>query len=198
MARMIAEANLVITAWDDDLLVGIARSLTDFCYICYLADLAVRETYQRQGIGVALIRQTQAALGPQARIIRPAAPAAYSYYPHIGFTHHPRAWMIGDATPADGRRARSDSDLTLARRCGIVGATRSPERDRRGLCEGLRGSPGMAAPPGDARKRSQLGVNWGANEQPVAWLRTQRVSSGWARQRCAGCARFAQTARGAD
>ena len=95
MARMIAEANLVITAWDDDLLVGIARSLTDFCYICYLADLAVRETYQRQGIGVALIRQTQAALGPQARIILLAAPAADSYYPHIGFTHHPRAWMIG-------------------------------------------------------------------------------------------------------
>ena len=41
MARMIVEANLVVTAWDGDLLVGISRSLTDFCYICYLADLAV-------------------------------------------------------------------------------------------------------------------------------------------------------------
>jgi predicted N-acetyltransferase YhbS len=95
MARMIEEANLVITAWADDLLVGIARSLTDFDYICYLADLAVRETYQRQGIGVELIRRTQAALGPNARIILLAAPAADTYYPHIGFTHHPRAWMIG-------------------------------------------------------------------------------------------------------
>ena len=95
MARMIAEANLVVTAWDGDLLVGIARSLTDFCYICYLADLAVRESHQRQGIGVELIRQTQAALGPKARIILLAAPAADGYYPHIGFTQHPRAWMIG-------------------------------------------------------------------------------------------------------
>ena len=51
MARMIAEANLVVTAWDGDLLVGISRSLTDFCYICYLADLAVRDAYQREGIG---------------------------------------------------------------------------------------------------------------------------------------------------
>ena len=104
MARMIAEANLVVTAWDGDLLVGISRSLTDFCYICYLADLAVRESHQRQGIGVALIRRTQAALGPNARIILLAAPAAADYYPHIGFTHHPRAWMIG------ARDALADGD----------------------------------------------------------------------------------------
>jgi predicted N-acetyltransferase YhbS len=95
MARMIAEANLVVTAWDGDLLVGISRSLTDFCYICYLADLAVRDTYQREGIGKELIRQTQAALGPNTRIILLAAPAADGYYPHIGFMHPPRAWMIG-------------------------------------------------------------------------------------------------------
>ena len=99
MARMIAEANLVVTAWDGDLLVGISRSLTDFCYICYLADLAVRDIVPAsKGSGVELIRQTQAALGPNARIILLAAPAADDYYPHIGFTHHPRAWMIGAVT----------------------------------------------------------------------------------------------------
>jgi predicted N-acetyltransferase YhbS len=95
MARMLREANLVVTAWDADLLVGIARSLTDFCYICYLADLAVRESYQRTGIGKELMRRTQAELGQNARIILLAAPAADAYYPHVGFTHHPRAWMIG-------------------------------------------------------------------------------------------------------
>ena len=95
MARMISEANLVVTAWDGDRLVGISRSLTDFCYICYLADLAVHSAYQRSGIGQELIRRTQAALGPNARIILLAAPAANDYYPHVGFAHHPRAWMIG-------------------------------------------------------------------------------------------------------
>jgi len=94
MARMLAEANLIVTAWNGDELVGIARSLTDFAYACYLSDLAVRVSHQRQGIGLELIRQTQAALHPQATIILLAAPAAAEYYPHIGFNHHPRAWIL--------------------------------------------------------------------------------------------------------
>ena len=52
MQQMIRNANLVITAWDGDLLVGISRSVTDFSYATYLADLAVRESHQRQGIGI--------------------------------------------------------------------------------------------------------------------------------------------------
>ena len=41
MAAMLKNANLVITAWDGDLMVGISRALTDFSYITYLSDLAV-------------------------------------------------------------------------------------------------------------------------------------------------------------
>ena len=51
MADMIRHANLVVTAWDGALLVGMARTLTDFSYVGYLADLAVRQAFQRQGIG---------------------------------------------------------------------------------------------------------------------------------------------------
>ncbi|HVX57020.1 MAG TPA: hypothetical protein VHA37_04770, partial [Candidatus Saccharimonadales bacterium] len=42
IALMFERADLVVTAWDGDLFVGVARSLTDFCYCCYLSDLAVR------------------------------------------------------------------------------------------------------------------------------------------------------------
>ncbi len=94
MARMLAEADLTITAWEGDLLVGIARSLTDWCYCCYLSDLAVRDTHQKQGIGKELIRHTQAALGPNASLILLAAPAAVEYYPRIGMTQHPSAWVL--------------------------------------------------------------------------------------------------------
>jgi ribosomal protein S18 acetylase RimI-like enzyme len=94
MAEMLSRANLVISAWDGDKLVGIARTLTDFCYVAYLADLAVDRAYQRQGIGRQLVDQTQAALGPGALIVLLAAPAAAEYYPHIGFTHHPQAWIL--------------------------------------------------------------------------------------------------------
>jgi len=94
MAKMLENANLVITAWDGDLLVGISRSFTDFAYVTYLADLAVRESHQRQGIGKELIRRTQLACGPQTKIVLLAAPKAVDYYPHIGFTHHPQAWVL--------------------------------------------------------------------------------------------------------
>lgn len=94
MAGMVQNANLTITAWEEDLLVGIARTVTDFHYCAYLSDLAVRQSHQRQGIGKELIRQTQAALEPTATLILLAAPAAAEYYPHIGFGQHPSAWTL--------------------------------------------------------------------------------------------------------
>jgi predicted N-acetyltransferase YhbS len=93
MQKMLQHANLVITAWDAGLMVGIARSLTDFAYCTYLSDLAVRLSHQRQGIGKELVRRTREEGGP-AKIILLAAPKAVDYYPHIGFTHHPHAWIL--------------------------------------------------------------------------------------------------------
>jgi predicted N-acetyltransferase YhbS len=94
---MLAHANLLCTAWDGEKLVGVARSVTDFEYCCYLSDLAVDEAYQKQGIGRELIRLTQSRLGSKAKIILLAAPKADGYYPRIGFELHSSAWII----PAD-------------------------------------------------------------------------------------------------
>jgi predicted N-acetyltransferase YhbS len=90
---MMRNANLVFTAWDGEELVGIARSLTDWVYVTYLADLAVKRSHQKQGIGKELIRRTREAVHPKAMLLLLAAPAAVDYYPHIGFTHHPQAWI---------------------------------------------------------------------------------------------------------
>ena len=92
-AAMLRHANLVITAWDGGALVGIARSVSDFSYVTYLSDLAVRVSHQRQGIGKELMRRTQAAV-PKATLLLLAAPAAESYYEHVGFTRHPQAWLL--------------------------------------------------------------------------------------------------------
>lgn len=94
IAGMVANADITVTAWDGDRLVGVARSVTDFTYCCYLSDLAVDVTYQRQGIGVELMARTQAELGPKCTLILLAAPAAADYYGHVGFTHHPRCWVL--------------------------------------------------------------------------------------------------------
>ena len=50
VATMLHHADLLVTAWDGKQLVGVARSVTDFAYCCYLSDLAVDEQYQKQGI----------------------------------------------------------------------------------------------------------------------------------------------------
>jgi ribosomal protein S18 acetylase RimI-like enzyme len=94
MRGMIENSNLLITAWDSEKLVGISRSITDFHYACYLSDLAVDVDYQKQGIGKKMIELTRDALGPKCKLILLAAPAARDYYRHIGFTHHPRCWIL--------------------------------------------------------------------------------------------------------
>lgn len=91
---MLTNTDILATAWDGDVLVGVSRSLTDWSYSCYLADLAVDVAYQRSGIGRQLIDLTQQQLGPQCKIILLAAPAAKGYYARIGFEHNPRAWML--------------------------------------------------------------------------------------------------------
>jgi predicted N-acetyltransferase YhbS len=93
MAAMLRNANLVVTAWEEDRLVGISRSLSDFSYVTYLSDLAVRLSHQRMGIGRELMRITQRE-GGRAYIVLLAAPKAVDYYPRVGFTHHPSAWIL--------------------------------------------------------------------------------------------------------
>jgi predicted N-acetyltransferase YhbS len=94
ISAMLRHANLLCTAWNGDKLIGVARSVTDFEYCCYLSDLAVDVAYQRQGIGKALIALTQSRLGAKARIILLAAPKATEYYPRIGFDAHNSAWVL--------------------------------------------------------------------------------------------------------
>ena len=85
MQQMLERANLVVSAWDEGRLIGIARSISDFTYATYLSDIAVRLAYQRQGVGRELIRRTQAE-GGRATVFLFAAPKAVDYYPRIGFS----------------------------------------------------------------------------------------------------------------
>jgi predicted N-acetyltransferase YhbS len=94
IAAMLANADVVVTARAEGRLVGIARAITDFAYCTYLSDLAVDETYQRQGIGRELIRRTHEAVGLGTTLILLAAPKARTYYPHIGMQPHDSCWVI--------------------------------------------------------------------------------------------------------
>lgn len=94
LQRMIEHANLMVTAWDGEQLVGVARALTDFSWCCYLSDLAVDRAYQRQGIGRELVRRVQMEAGEEATLVLVSAPGAMEYYPKIGLEAAPNAWLI--------------------------------------------------------------------------------------------------------
>ena len=84
IARMYSNSNLIVTAWDQRVLVGVSRSVTDFCYCCYLSDLAVLKAYQQCGIGKELIRLTKERVGDETMLLLLSAPAAMEYYPKVG------------------------------------------------------------------------------------------------------------------
>lgn len=91
---MIDNANLTVSAWQGETLVGLCRSLSDFSYVTYIADLAVAQAFQKKGIGKSLIVKTQEASGDGVKLVLLSAPSANEYYPHIGFHAHPRAWIL--------------------------------------------------------------------------------------------------------
>ena len=94
MQRMIDHSSLILSAWDGERLVGVARALSDDGFVCYLSDLAVDPDCQRQGVGRELVRRLRARLGPEVQLLLLAAPSAKDYYGHIGFTHLDNAWAL--------------------------------------------------------------------------------------------------------
>ena len=96
---MIQNANLVVTAWDEDQIVGISRAVWDFSFVTYLSDLAIRKSHQKKGIGRELIRQTQIAGGPKTLLVLLSAPAEAN-----------RATDAQRATPIERSRTKCADD----------------------------------------------------------------------------------------
>jgi hypothetical protein len=107
IASMLQDSNLLCTPCEGDLLIGAARSLTDFSYCCYLSDWAVDLAYRGRGIGIELIRLTQSRIHPEAKLVRLATPKAVHDYPKIGMTRHEPAWTAPGAPPTGSNRSRT-------------------------------------------------------------------------------------------
>ncbi|MEQ1882231.1 MAG: GNAT family N-acetyltransferase [Burkholderiales bacterium] len=94
ISRMFANSNLVLSAWSDGKLVGVCRALTDFSYCCYLSDLAVDRDFQKQGIGIELLRRVQAEIGEEVTLILLSAPGAMTYYPKLAFSKIENGFIV--------------------------------------------------------------------------------------------------------
>ncbi|UNK17143.1 GNAT family N-acetyltransferase [Paenibacillus sp. N3/727] len=82
---MMNNADILLTAWLGDKMIGVARALTDWSYCCYLSDLAVDKEVQKSGVGRELIAKVREEIGEEVALILLAAPSAMAYYPKVGF-----------------------------------------------------------------------------------------------------------------
>jgi GNAT superfamily N-acetyltransferase len=93
LRQMIEGSNFLVTARDKNQLVGLLRGLSDFCYRCFIADLAVAKSYQRKGVGREIL-QFARGLAPDARLILFAAEDAELFYQKLGFKLHEHCYQL--------------------------------------------------------------------------------------------------------
>lgn len=94
LQTMLRNANLIVTARIHGQLVGIARSVTDFAFCCYLSDLAVSKTAQGKGIGARLIDETRKHLGPNVSVILSSVPESVGFYEGINMPALPNGFWF--------------------------------------------------------------------------------------------------------
>jgi ribosomal protein S18 acetylase RimI-like enzyme len=94
LESMLRNANLTVTARCDGLLVGIARSVTDFVFCCYLSDLAVSKHVQGRRIGAQLIEETRKHLGPTVSVILSSVPESVGFYQSINMQPLPSGFWF--------------------------------------------------------------------------------------------------------
>ena len=91
---MLKNSNLIVTVRFGERLVGMARAITDFFWVAYIADIAIDPNYQRVGLGKKLILKLRNELSDECKLLLLAAPFAVDYYPHIGFVKEDRGWVL--------------------------------------------------------------------------------------------------------
>ena len=97
LQAMLSGANLVLTARlnvEGKPLIGVARALTDFSWVCYISELAFSQSAQGLGIGKGLMDEARRQLGPSVAISLISMPDAVGFYERIGMTRMPDAFWF--------------------------------------------------------------------------------------------------------
>ena len=97
LKQMLAGANLIVTARlkePSSPLVGVARGVTDFCWCCYLSEVAVSKDAQGLGIGQGLLDEARRQVGPGVSVMLASYPDAVGFYERIGMTRWPDSFLF--------------------------------------------------------------------------------------------------------
>lgn len=89
---MFERSSLVLSAWQDDRLVGLARVLTDGVLFSFLCDLAVEPDVQGYGIGKKLIDEVLTRCKGTQLVLRDSDLSS-GFYERLGFRRVENGWM---------------------------------------------------------------------------------------------------------
>ncbi|GAV00825.1 hypothetical protein RvY_11619 [Ramazzottius varieornatus] len=95
-------STMLISVWDQERLVGLARVVTDWVFICYLSHVAVRKEYQKGGLGKQLIMLAKDLVGPQPDFVLKSSPASMGFYTNIGMRKIENGFMFDGQFPQYG------------------------------------------------------------------------------------------------
>jgi len=93
IGEMIAGANFIVTARDDGIILGLARCITDYAWIAYCAELAVKESAQGRGVGAGIMAKIHELLGPKLGLVLISEPSAVGFYERIGLERQDSAFF---------------------------------------------------------------------------------------------------------
>ena len=84
--RGLLASHSLVTAWDVELLVGLANAISDGHLVVYFPHLVVRPEYQGRGIGTELMRRMMARYQGFHQQVLLADGLAIDFYMKLGFT----------------------------------------------------------------------------------------------------------------
>lgn len=92
LRRSFENSSLVLSLWEADRLVGLARVLTDGEQMSYLCDLAVEPDLQGAGVGKRLIDEVLARCQGTELVLRDSNISS-GFYERLGFEPVENAWV---------------------------------------------------------------------------------------------------------
>jgi predicted GNAT family N-acyltransferase len=85
LMQQLRGARWVISAWEDDELVGLARAISDGTTNAYVSSVMVDGRWRRRGVGRELMRLLMDDRGAQIRWVLHARAGAEDFYRALGF-----------------------------------------------------------------------------------------------------------------
>ena len=92
LQQIFEATQLVLSAWQADRLIGLARVLTDGVAVAYLCDLAVEPDVQGLGIGKQLINEVMTRCEGAELVLRDSN-LSTGFYEHLGFQPIENGWV---------------------------------------------------------------------------------------------------------